>query len=61
MRNLSIIIALIVLVLASASSAKNLIYVSEKKAVCYIPTKDGLAEGHWECDLDTEKCHCVIG
>ena len=61
MRNLAIILALIVLVQVGTSSAKNLIYVSEKKAICYIPTKNGLAEGHWECDLDTEKCHCVIG
>ena len=61
MRNLVIIVTIIVLGLTGTSSAKNLIYVSEKKAVCYVPTKNGLTEGHWECDLDTEKCHCVIG
>lgn len=61
MRNLTMIVVLVVLSVAGSSSAKNLIYVSEKNAVCFVPTKNGLAEGHWECDLDTGKCHCVMG
>jgi hypothetical protein len=59
MRNLKVSVALVVIGLAGPSSAKNLIYVSEKKAVCYIPAPDGLSGGHWECDLDTQKCQCV--
>lgn len=55
------LVVLVVLGVAGSSSAKNLIYVSEKRAMCFVQTKDGLAEGHWECDLDTEKCHCVTG
>jgi hypothetical protein len=61
MRNLTVIVALVVIGLAGPSLSKNLIYVSEKKAVCYIPTPGGLKGGHWECDLDTQTCHCVVG
>jgi hypothetical protein len=45
MRNLTVIVALVLIGLAGPSLAKNLIYVSEKKAVCYIPTPDGLRGG----------------
>ena len=54
-------LAIMVVALSISSSvlADHLVYVSEKKAVCYVSSEQGLIAGHWECSLDTDQCHCV--
>ena len=53
-------IAIVALSISSTGLANHFVYVSEKKAVCYVSSEQGLIQGHWECNLDTEQCHCVI-
>lgn len=44
---------------AGPLAARDLVYISEQHAVCYVHADAALLAGHWECDQDTEQCHCV--
>ena len=49
----------VALCISTTVLADHFVYVSEKKAVCYVSSEQGLIQGHWECNLDSEQCRCV--
>ena len=53
------IAGLFALTLICTLSAKEVVYISEKKAVCYVLIGGERFSGHWECNLDNEQCACV--
>ena len=52
-------VALVALTLICPLSAKELIYISEQKAICYLLIGGERFSGHWECNVDNEQCTCV--